>query len=346
MVMESQNIPQTTPLPGIIKILGEGFNLAASKIRLMIAPIILDLFLLFGPKLRISDYVQPILDSAANQMISSNLSIGTAQLELSLDLIGQTLKSVNLFGLLQTYPIGIPGLLAASGSTAPLGKTVEIQMNSFLLILLIMLIMFSGGIILGTIYHSAIASAVRNRRISVHGFFKQLLNVILLYISLIIVSVVLSIPCSCLMTLGLMISPFLYQIFMLLILMALCWLIIPLFYIPHGIFVKNLDFPQAVRASIQLASWSGSITIRFILLSVILTMGLDMIWTIPAQSSWLILFSIFGHAFISTAMFAASFILYQELEKWQAENRAFLEWRKANLHFRHFIKKETDNNDR
>ena len=69
-------------------------------------------------------------------------------------------------------------------------------------------------------------------------------------------------------------------------------------------------------------------------------MGLDLIWTIPAENSWLILFSIFGHAFISTAILAASFTLYAELDRWQQLNYEFLDWRKANLRTRKFFNKK------
>ena len=139
--------------------------------------------------------------------------------------------------------------------------------------------------------------------------------------------------------------PFLYQIIMIVIIAAGCWLLIPLFYIPHGIFVKHLDLTQSIKESISLSSWSGPVTVRFILFSIVISMGLDLIWAIPGQNSWLILFSIFGHAFVSTALLAASFLLFMELEQWQAENQEFLTWRKANLRINKLFKKEPEQHD-
>lgn len=330
----------------MIKILGEGCNLVANKVYLMAAPLILDLFLLFGPKLRISDYFMPALDAAFRQMLSSS-NFGRQQLELSIELLRHALSSVNLFGFLQVFPIGVRVLFSSSGAETPLGKSAEVQLTSLLQIIPIIVVMLIAGILIGAFYYSLTAAhaAKKNGRFSWHRFGSQLLNVILLYIALIIVIAILAIPALCLMTFSFMISPVLYQILALIMIAAACWLIIPLFYVPQAIFMKDLDFPHAVKESFQLSSWAGSITIRFILLSLVLSFGLDMIWTIPDQSSWLILFSIFGHAFVNTALLAGSFILFRDIEKWQSENRSFLDWRKKNLRLSKIFKKEPETHE-
>ena len=109
--------------------------------------------------------------------------------------------------------------------------------------------------------------------------------------------------------------------------------------------LKDLDLPGAAVESFKMATWSSPITIRFILLSLVLSFGLDMIWTIPSQSSWLILVSIFGHSFVTTALLVSSFVLFRELDKWQKENRSYLEWRKANLRIKKIFKKEPESHD-
>ena len=346
MVMEIREIPETTPLPKVIKILGEGCNLVANKVYLMAVPLILDLFLLFGPKLRISDYITPALDAAFRQMLSSS-SFGRQQLELSIELLRHVLNSINLFGFLQVFPIGVRVLFSSSGAETPLGKSAEVQLTSLLQILPITVIIMIAGILLGAFYYSLTAAhtAKKHGRFSWQRFGSQLLNVILLYIALIVLIAILAIPALCLTTFSFMVSPVLYQIIALIMIVVCCWMIIPLFYIPQAIFMKDLDFPHAVKESFQLSSWAGTLTIRFILLSLVLSFGLDMIWTIPDQSSWLILFSIFGHAFVNTSLLTGSFILFREIEKWQAENRSFLDWRKANLRLSQLFKKEPETHE-
>lgn len=349
MVMGNNEIPETTPLPGIINVLKEGCNLVADKAYLMLAPILLDLFLLFGPKLRISEYFRPVLDMMYRQMTASTSAAAASaarQLELIFELMEQAIASVNLFGFLRTIPIGISVIFSSGADATPLGTASSVQVTSSLLILVLIIAFSILGVFLGTVYYALIAAASQGKgRFSWKLFGTQLLNVILLYMALIIVIVMFSVPFICLTTFVYMAMPFLYQIMLLIATFLICWLTIPLYFTTHGIFVKGLDFIKSAKESIKILSWSSTLTIRYILLSLILSLGLDLIWTIPEQSSWLILFSIFGHAFISTAIIAGSFVLYRELERWQKENRSFLEWRKANLRIRNIFKKDTGTND-
>jgi len=344
--MENNEIPETTPLPRVLKIISDGCNLAAGKFYLMLGPILLDLLLLFGPKLRITDYFLPIFESAYSQMMSTGPAAGGRQFDLLFDFMEQALSSFNLLGFVHTIPIGISVIFSSGSSANPLGQSAEIQLSSALQIIAIMIFILILGVFLGTVYFSVVAAASDGSgKFNIKRFGTQLLNVVLLYIALFILLFILAVPFSCVMTFTFMAAPFLYQIFMILALVFFCWILIPLFYIPHGIFVKCVDLPNAVKESFKLASWSGTITIRFLLLSMVLIFGLDMVWTIPEQSSWLVLISIFGHAFVSTALLASSFVLYRELDKWQKENRSFLEWRKANLRFMQIFKKEKETND-
>ena len=43
---------------------------------------------------------------------------------------------------------------------------------------------------------------------------------------------------------------------------------------------------------------------------------LEFLWAIPADNSWLALVGIFGHAFITTALLASSFIYYHDMTTW------------------------------
>ena len=346
MVMEKNEIPSMTPFPRVLKVLGDGCNLVANNAKLLILPLVLDLVLLFGPRLRIAQYFGPIFESAYGQMIASVSKAAASQLELAQTIILEFLDTINLLGMIQIFPIGVNLLNASGGAGTPLGTAASFELRSIFQIIPVMIAMTVLAVLIGTLYYSVTAgAAAHEEKYSIGIFGKQLLNTVLFYLALIILLAVLFIPVSCMMTFSFMAVPFLYQIVMILLIAAGCWVIIPLFYIPHGIFVKHLDLTQAVKESIGLSSWSGPITIRFMLFSIVISMGLDLIWAIPEQNSWLILFSIFGHAFVSTALLTASFLLFLELEQWQAENQDFLTWRKANLRINKLFKKEPEQHD-
>jgi len=45
-----------------------------------------------------------------------------------------------------------------------------------------------------------------------------------------------------------------------------------------------------------------------------------MVWTLPGTDSWLMVLGIGGHAFIVTALLAASFLYYRDGLKWMQYN--------------------------
>jgi len=51
---------------------------------------------------------------------------------------------------------------------------------------------------------------------------------------------------------------------------------------------------------------------------------MNLIWTIPQPDSWLLLIGITGHAFITTSLISASFILYQQYLSWISENEELI----------------------
>jgi hypothetical protein len=54
----------------------------------------------------------------------------------------------------------------------------------------------------------------------------------------------------------------------------------------------------------------------FVLVVFLVGFGLNLLWAVPAEESWLALVGVLGHAFITTALLAASFIYYQAMSTW------------------------------
>jgi hypothetical protein len=94
------------------------------------------------------------------------------------------------------------------------------------------------------------------------------------------------------------------------------WLIFPLLFSAHGIFVKNLSAWQSIRLSIQITNATLPTTALFFLSIFILTQGLNVLWRIPPTDSWLTLVGIAGHAFVVTGLLAASFIYFRDADRW------------------------------
>jgi hypothetical protein len=54
----------------------------------------------------------------------------------------------------------------------------------------------------------------------------------------------------------------------------------------------------------------------FVLTVFLIGVGLNFLWSIPASDSWLALVGILGHAFITTALLASSFVYYHDMTVW------------------------------
>jgi len=93
----------------------------------------------------------------------------------------------------------------------------------------------------------------------------------------------------------------------------LIWLIFPLLFSAHGIFVNNLSVWPSIRTGIRMTLPT---TVLFFLSVFLLTQGLDIIWRIPPADSWLTLLGIVAHAFVVSGLLSASFIYYRDADRW------------------------------
>jgi hypothetical protein len=54
----------------------------------------------------------------------------------------------------------------------------------------------------------------------------------------------------------------------------------------------------------------------FVLALFLAAQGLNILWSVPPDDSWMLLVGIAGHAFVTTALLAASFIYYRDMNAW------------------------------
>jgi hypothetical protein len=290
-----------------------GFNAVASNIYLILFPIILDLLLWFGPHLRVRTLLQPVVD----QMVESIKTMGTpdkVQMAALAQPIWQaTLERFNLLSILHTIPIGIPSLLVSvSPLKTPIGDAPLIDLSSLGMVIGLWLLMILFGLILASLYFDSIARCTLQdkKEFSLRQAAWATFQIILLNVILVGIGVVFFLPVMLMAVLITLISPFLAQIFILLIALFLLWLLVPLIFTPHGIFSNQQNVLAAILNSIRLVRFFLPGTGLFLLLAILLGQGLDVLWRVPAENSWMTLVGIAGHAFISTGLLAASFAYY------------------------------------
>jgi len=98
--------------------------------------------------------------------------------------------------------------------------------------------------------------------------------------------------------------------------LAAMWIIVPIFFWPLGVFMKKQNVFTSMLSSIQLTRFTLPTSSLFVLAVFLLAYGLNFLWRIPSENSWMALVGILGHSFVTTALLAASFIYYRDMSVW------------------------------
>ena len=314
--------------PSLMRSLLAGFDAISNNVALILYSVVLDLVLWFGPRISLGRLLKPFF--------TPDQALSEFQSEEIIGMIQAAIQDFNLLSILRTFPIGTPSLLASRVTLDnPVGSqfVVEPQSlgNSFLLWFLLMGI----GVAFGTLYFDTVAQVTLSETINFRNSIKNWLwsygQILLLTVAWFILLISLLIPFSCIFSLLLFMGAQMQAFALITALIVgglLVWLLIPLAFSPHGIFVKHHLVWQSMRDSIRMTRLTLPTTSLFLLAIVILSEGLNVLWNIPAEDSWWFLVGILGHAFITASLLAASFVYYQEANQW---TERFLEEMKKSL---------------
>lgn len=312
--MEVSRIENLPPPPGIINSIKAGFDTIASHITAILLPLLLNLFMWLGPRLQMS----ALFDSVKTDVVGiwQRGGVPAEDIQRVLDFYQSTIPNLNLFWLLRTLPIGISSLLLPhSAATTPLGIPATLQVNALSLPAWVFLLVAVGWIG-GGIYFRSVAWVAVPTEESAINIFGAVLQTIFVSIACGIILMVIGMPLFLILFLILQLNVVLANLFMLFISLGSMWVIVPIFFWPHGIFVKKQNFINSILSSIQLTRFTLPTSSMFVLTVFLLSFGLNFLWNIPPENSWMTLFGIFGHSFVTTALLAASFIYYRDMNVW------------------------------
>jgi hypothetical protein len=96
----------------------------------------------------------------------------------------------------------------------------------------------------------------------------------------------------------------------------LLWVVLPLIFTPFGIFASHINILAAVQRSILLTRVTLPNTLLFLGIIVLASQGLDFLWRVPQEDSWLTLIGLAGHGFVASGLLAAVFVYYRDADAW------------------------------
>jgi hypothetical protein len=310
--METEQV-KLPPPPGLIASLMRGFDSVANHILVILPPLLLDLFLWLGPHLRVKSFIQPFVDQLpqlAKAFPSNFPDVATVQLAWT-----SAINQFNLFMILRTFPVGATSLLNLQmPSQTPLGIPVNLDAGSFLGIFSWILLLVLLGWLIGAIYYFWISAvALKPEGLSLWKSIKQAFFLSIIWLVFLLV---IGLPAMLVISMIAYFSSVLGQIMFFIGALLVIWLIMPVFFSVHGIFALHLNAFRSILGSLRMVRFTLPNTGLFLLVFVIINSGMNFLWNTPSENSWWMLVGIAGHAFVSTALLAASFIYYRDINAW------------------------------
>lgn len=316
---DSDNI--LTP-PALFRTLVAGFDTITNHISLILFPIGLDLLIWLGPRFRLKELIEPLVRDLVDQSLSVAPDMETAQmLKSAEELWTLAAEHFNLLAALRSYPVGIPSLMTSIlPLEAPFGRPAFLEFNSLLSSLGIFILLTLIGLVAGTLFFHSVAQAAISNEIRWGQVLRDWpwlsLQVIGLALGWFVLLAAVSVPAACVISFAALGSVAVGQCVVLLYTGFLIWILFPLLFSAHGIFVNRQKVWPSIKQGIHITRLTLPTTSLFFLSVILLTQGLDMLWRIPSENSWLMLLGLVGHAFVTTGLLSASFIYYYDADKW------------------------------
>lgn len=306
--------------PSLVQSLLTGFETISNHIGLILFCVFLDIFLWLGPQLRVERLLRSFNDwtTVLPELQSQDVANLMNANREAMSLLGERL---NLFSTLRTFPIGIPSLMIARSSLQnPLGEPFSWQVPSFGLVILLWVVMTVIGLLGGTFFFKVVAQATLNGKVDWFNTIKEwpwhFIQVLLLFLLWLGAITAISIPLACVFPFILAGGGSLGTFILIAYGVLLVWLLLPLVFAPHGIFARHSPMWSSVKQSARLTRQTLPASALFFLSIIILSQGMDIIWSRTGDVSWLTTVGIIGHAFMTTSLLAASFVYYRDANKW------------------------------
>ena len=202
----------------------------------------------------------------------------------------------------------------ATPAQTPLGIPVSLDAGSFVDILGWAVFLFFLGWIIGALYYFWVSKVALKP--DVRSLWRSLQQAVFLSLIWMGLLFLFGLPALLVLSVLTAISPVLGEVVLFGGAIVLVWLVMPVFFSAHGIFTLQLDALRAILNSLRMVRFTLPNTGLFLLAFLVINMGLNFLWNTPSLASWWMLVGIAGHAFISTALVAASFVYYRDINVW------------------------------
>jgi hypothetical protein len=308
-----------TPLPPkILQTFKIGFDIVANHIYLIWMPLVLDLFLWFGPHIRLNSLLQPLLDEMRKLPPMDNVQMNE-MVKAGQQYWSILAEHLNLASFLRTYPIGVPSIMfSIAPIQTPLGNAQMVEVGGPLSALAWWGLFGLLGLVATAFYYNSLARTVNHTTgpDSPTVLVFLVAQTLALTACAVLLLLILFTPMLVLAPLLALLGPGAMALGSLTFAMVVIWLILPLYFAPHGIFALRQNVITAMLTSARLVRFTLPGVALFLLINVVMGQGLNLLWESAPETSWMALVGVVGHAFVVTALITTSFVYYRDAIHW------------------------------
>ena len=299
---------------GVLRALVVAFDRVAARPLLILPPLLLDLFLWLGPRLRPTGVVREAVAAlTVPPEASPALAEQVGALREGLLFLGEHL---NLFSALSALPLGVPSIMGARmPAESPLGVVPGVEIHGLGLAMALWLALTAAGLGLGAWYHRLLA-----REVATDGqvapwlttWGRGLLMAALFYLALTVVTGGTLLAA----TLAGLVLPLISVGLIFIGFSTLLWGAVYLYFAPHGLVRYRLGVLRALWDSATVVRWNLLATLAFLGLAFGIGWLTDQVWLLPPEGSWFNLLALVGHAFVSATLLLGGYAFYQGRREW------------------------------
>jgi hypothetical protein len=242
--------------------------------------------------------MQPVMDEMGRLAPSAGLS--AADMQSMIEMYAELLGRFNLLVALRTLPVGVSSLMSGRMPViSPLGLPAVLQVESLGQLMGLFLILTLLGWLLGGLYFYRVAGwycpGPLRRFCHSPGAVVQTILCSLIWAGLFWT---LGVPALFIIYVSFAINSVLGQGLLLFLGFAALWLLVPLFFSPHGIYIRKQNAFASFLGGFQLTRLTLPSSSMFVLVVFLVGFGLNLCGVL---SEIVALVGVLGHAFITTA---------------------------------------------
>ena len=293
---------------GVIDTLSAGYAAVNRRLWLLGIPIALDLVFWAGPRLGLDRFATTFTLPLA----APGQAEGTQAVPASFD-------------LLMLLAIHVPTSL---GQALTMGEAAEVTAGVAGpgTVLLIALVLISLGLLVASVYLTAIAQLIRKQPVSLAALQQSVISVwgraLKLHGLLLAAGVVVGVPVGILLFLAGVIHAALAMLVFIALQLAIIWAAIHLYFALPAVVVGAHGPIAAIKSSVQVVRQSLWSALGLIAIILVISVGISLVWQILGSQPLGTLVGIVANAYVMTGLTAATLLFYYDRTRESADGAA------------------------